>query len=225
MLGRSILTRNQLLSVAMGYWLGVDPGGEGKFGISKLWPDGKFETSSCSSVEEALAFVDLAPLGVGIDCPMWWSAGRSGVRQADKWIRAEYRLPSRNVQSVNSMWGAVLVQGILFAMLLRSRYPSVLITESHPKALAVALSIRSDLSIIEMFGLTGQWRSEDERDAVIAAICAREGFSGRWSIDLASVRGQSELDPKCMWFGSVHYWWPNGSVDTESRTLDSQTFD
>lgn len=107
------------------------------------------------------------------------------------------------------MWGAVLVQGILFAMLLRKRFPSVLMTESHPKALAVALSIRSDEAIRSKFDIKGQWTSEDERDAVIAAICASEGFSGRWTIDLADKRDRSELDPKEMWFGPVHYWWPN----------------
>ena len=195
----------------MDFWLGIDPGGENKFGVAKLSPDGTFETNTFSSVEEALSSVDAAPLGVGIDCPLWWSAGRSGVRRADKWIRAEYQLPSRNVQSVNSMWGAVLVQGMLFAMLLRDRFPNVLITESHPKAVAAALSIRTEESILKMFDLTGRWTSEDERDAVIAAICAKKGFSGCWTIDLAAKRDQYELDPKNMWFGPVHYWWPSPS--------------
>ena len=193
----------------MRYWLGIDPGGEHKFGVAKLYPSGTFETKTCSSVEGALSLIDSVPMGVGIDCPLWWSAGRSGVRQADKWIRSEYCLPSRNVQSVNRMCGAVLVQGILFAMLLRHRFPDVLITESHPKAVAVALSLRTEVSILQKFNLSGRWNSEDERDALIAALCAQQGFTGNWTIDLAATRDASELDPKNMWFGGVNYWWPD----------------
>lgn len=193
----------------MAYWLGIDPGGEGKFGLAKLQSDGSFETARVSSVHEAVDLVDEQPFGVGIDCLLWWSADRSGVRQADKWIRKTYGIHSRNVQSVNSMWGAVLVQGILFAMQIRQRFPHVEITEVHPKALLVALLLKSDAAIKERFQVHGEWATEDERDAVIAATSAREGFSGTWQLDLTSARGALELDPSDLWFGAVHYWWPH----------------
>lgn len=193
----------------MTYLLGIDPGGKRKFGLAKLFMDGTIETSTVSSVREAISRVNEMPLGVGIDCPLWWSDGVGGTRNADKWIRDTYKLPSRNVQSVNSMWGAVLVQGVLFAMKIREKYPEVNVTESHPKALMKALSLDSDIAISRMFGLRGRWANEDERDAVIAATCARMGFTLQWTVDLAAEREEHELNPKKMWFGPLNYWWPN----------------
>lgn len=50
--------------------------------------------------------------------------------------------------------------------------------------------------------------SEHERDALIAAICAREGFSGNWR-DLAEIeRSSLEQDPRNHWIGPVSYFWP-----------------
>jgi predicted nuclease with RNAse H fold len=193
----------------MTYWLGCDPGGKDKFGVAKLYPSGEFHAQCVSSVDEALQLADEYPLGVGIDCPLWWSAGVGGGRKADSWIRKNYGLSGGQVQSVNSLQGAAVVQGILLSMKMREKYPTVKITEAHPKALLKALKIEESENFKTRFELSGQLSTEDERDALIAAVAAREGYCGRWTIDLSLQIGQQEIEPQKLWFGSVNYWWPD----------------
>jgi hypothetical protein len=193
-------------------WYGADPGGINCFGMAALEDDGSFETWLCSSVDEALTKI-VQPAGVGIDCPLWWSSGAGGGRFADGWLRKTYGISSGTVQSANSLKGAVLIQGVMLAMTLRKSYPSVSITESHPKALLLALGLRGWKAIRERFGLDGpEPTAEHERDALIGAVAAREGFCGRWKLDLALHLGPSEIDPKAAWFGKVQYWWPAESL-------------
>jgi hypothetical protein len=42
----------------------------------------------------------------------------------------------------------------------------------------------------------------------MAAIAAREGFKGRWPIDLSVNRHPSEPDPDSHWLRPIHYFWP-----------------
>jgi len=141
---------------------------------------------------------------------MWWSAGAGGGRLVDAWLRETYQIASGTVQSVNSLKGAVLVQGILLAMIVRERIPSIQVTETHPKALLKAMNLRDWTSVSEAFDLEGvEPRTEHERDALVGAVVARFGHTGRWTQDLAVMRGPSELGPNRMWFGQVHYWWPD----------------
>jgi hypothetical protein len=178
------------------------------FGVAALEDDGSFKTWLCSSVDEALIKID-QPTGVGIDCPLWWSSGAGGGRFADEWLRKTYRISSGTVQSANSLKGAVLIQGVLLAMLLRKSHPKVSMTESHPKALVCALGLRDWKTVSERFGLVGPDPITDhERDALIGAVAVREGSLGRWKLDLSRHLGRSEIDPKAAWFGEVHYWWP-----------------
>ena len=51
------------------------------------------------------------------------------------------------------------------------------------------------------------WSNEHERDAVIAAVCAREGFEGRWRTDLAKKRYACEQNPQAYWLAPMHYFW------------------
>jgi Protein of unknown function (DUF429) len=194
------------------YWLGCDPGGKDKFGVAKLFEIGGFETFQVSSVDEVLKLIPVEPLGVGIDCPLWWSSGVGGGRKADKWLRDSYRLSGGQVQSVNSLRGAAVVQGVLLAMKLREKFPRVRISEAHPKALLKAMELKDGEAVASTFRLEGQmpWtKEEDVRDALLAAVAAREGFSGNWKLDLSMERFQSELDPTNLWFGAVSYWWPH----------------
>ena len=47
-----------------------------------------------------------------------------------------------------------------------------------------------------------------ERDAVIAAVAAREGFEKRWCNDLSLNRCTTEQDPSHYWLAPVQYFWP-----------------
>lgn len=197
-----------------GPWIGVDPGGEGKFGIALLSPDGDTKSTSVDCVDDASDFVQQElgsePAGVGIDAPLWWSSGRTGVRNADLWICKAHGLHSRNVQAVNSLWGSVLAQGMLFASRVRQLFPKVQITEVHPKAVLKALGEKRWNQYLSE--ITTEIRLDDIRDdcrdALIAAIAAREGFSGRWKRDLSRDRAPSEQDPERHWIGPVRYFWP-----------------
>jgi hypothetical protein len=193
----------------MSYWLGCDPGGKNKFGVVRLSSRGSFSASTLASVDDVLQTIDCEPLEVGIDCPLWWITCEGGGRKADRWIRENYGLSGGEVQSVNRLRGAAVVQGILLAMKLREQYPSVRITEAHPKALIKAIKMTGSDVFKLHFELSGQLSSEHERDALVAAVAAREGFSNRWDVDLSLKLSQSELDPKNLWFGAVNYWWPN----------------
>jgi hypothetical protein len=194
-------------------WYGADPGGLNCFGVAALADNGSFKTWLCSSVDEALAKID-QPSGVGIDCPLWWSSGVGGGRFADDWLRKTYGISSGTVQSANSLKGSALIQGVLLAMMLRKSYPKIPITESHPKALLLALGLRDWKAISDRFGLDGpEPETDHERDALIGAVAAREGRLERWKLDLSLHLGPSEIDPKAGWFGEVHYWWPAKATD------------
>ena len=202
------------MSAGDGVWIGADPGGEENFGVAVLLPDGTGHTRCTSYADEAVdavcQWLDGSPAGVGVDAPLWWSSGVAGRRFADQWLRDTYELPSNRVQAVNSLWGAALVQGEMFVLRIRERFPGVSVTETHPKALLVALSMPEGEAFWERF--TVDWsaaeRPEHERDALISAVAAREGFGGRWPCDLSQRRYPSEQDPSESWLGPVHYFWP-----------------
>lgn len=195
-------------------WIGVDPGGVGCFGLAFLRADGTCPTLCVDHVDQAISVirqhVQTMPAGIGVDAPLWWSSGPSGLRKADQWIRDEYHLPSRNVQAVNSLWGSVLAQGMMFVLRVREVFPSVNVTETHPKALLRALGQDKWHGYFKALETDATLDSDpdNQRDAVISAVAAREGFEGRWTRDLIRDRYPSEQDPSDHWLGPVHYYWP-----------------
>lgn len=197
-------------------WVGADPGGKNNFGIALLNSSGATRSACVDCADQAIDWLQCAMqasttvAGAGVDCPLWWSSGPSGGRSSDQWLRDTYRLSGGQVQASNSLKGAALVQGAMFVVRLRERFPSVPVTESHPKALLSALRIPSLDSFANQFGLKAPIESASlhERDAVVSAVAAREGFEGRWAVDLTSHRGPSEQDPASYWLAPVHYFWP-----------------
>lgn len=200
-----LLTRGQIL-IHDEAWVGADPGGINAFGLAFLARDGSVQTYCVSSADEAVNLIEQAPLGVGVDAPLWWSSGRSSDRRADQWIRRTYGIRSGTVQAGNSLKGAALIQGAMFVARLREKFPGVRVTESHPKAVAIALGGWNS-ERVRAIGRLDQL-VEHERDAVFAACSAREGFEGRWTRDLAHDRGPLEQDPAIHWIGPVNYFWP-----------------
>jgi len=191
-------------------WFGADPGGKKNFGAAILRDDGSYSTKCVDCADDALACISDRPEGIGIDCPLWWSSGRSGDRLADSWLRLK-GVPSGTVQTANSLRGGAIIQGAMFAYRVRERYSGVPITEAHPKALLRLMGLRASpwAVIAAKFDLVGtKPPSDHECDAVLAAVAARNGITGLWSRDLSVHRHPSELDPKQMWFSSVNYFWP-----------------
>jgi hypothetical protein len=104
----------------------------------------------------------------------------------------------------------------MLASSLRRLFPQALLTESHPKALLKAWNINpkdvaaSSDKIRKRFELAdGSMHGDHERDALIAAVAAREGSAGRWTRNLARKRSASEQDPASVPWGPAAYWWPD----------------
>lgn len=188
-------------------WIGADPGGHENFGIAIIDSYGNAQSRTVSSALEASEWIEGKAAAVGIDAPLWWSAAESGWRKADRFLRERYGLSSGTVQSANSLRGAVLVQGALFAELVRAKNQSIGITESHPKELRKALKFSSADDIFLSFRVSAAPRNAHERDAIIGAICAREGFSAKWARNLAVDRYDEEQNPFEYWLKPVNYWW------------------
>ncbi|MCY4259114.1 MAG: DUF429 domain-containing protein [Rhodobacteraceae bacterium] len=205
-------------------WIGADPGGQEGFGVAILRDSECLICKTVSSVHEAVKCIDshcrerIEPNGVGIDAPLWWSSDKSGWRLVDKKLRKIQKIECKSVMAVNSLHGSVIAGGMLFAQLVQEEYPNIKITESHPKALLQALDLNDETgdSFAKKFSVPrtpNTWKNEHERDAVIAAVCAREGFSsGEWE-DLSRERGGLEQNPKSHWLKPVYYWWPSQSKD------------
>jgi hypothetical protein len=104
----------------------------------------------------------------------------------------------------------VLIQGVMLAHRTREQFGSVNLTETHPKVLIQALRLEDDWrTTARRFELSGPEPNDDhQRDAILSAVAAREGFSRRWRRDLTIDRDTGELEPARMWFGPVNYWWP-----------------
>ena len=204
------------------FWVGVDPGGDNNFGLAFLDSSGKqpMVCNTVSSVDKAVEQIARrgTPLGLGIDTPMWWTAREKGWRKADEVLKNKYCDVSGSVLSINSLRGAALVGGMMLAFRIREKFPDTRITETHPKVLLYALEPALELeererSFAKRFNISTDkdWKNEHKRDAIIGAVCAREGFEGRWTFDLVRRRYQSEQDPQdpySYWLAPVHYFWP-----------------
>lgn len=197
-------------------WVGADPGGLDRFGVSLLMSTNEYKSATVNCADEAVDYIahncEGSPKGAGIDAPLWWSSGPKSIRLADEWVRKEFGLSSGTVQAGNSLRGAALIQGAMLVVRLRERFPEIMITETHPKALLRG-SDASYKSLCERYGLAAHEiagnGADDRQDAVISAIWAREVFEGRWSRDLTKERAPSEQDPSSYWLKPVHYYWPN----------------
>jgi predicted nuclease with RNAse H fold len=193
-------------------WIGADPGGIGNFGIACLKFDGSVYTCCVDCADEAIHMIieqtKVKPLGIGVDAPLWWSSGRSSDRQADRWLRKRYRLSGGQVQTANSLQGAALIQGVMFVYRIRQLFPEVNVTETHPKAILKALALPDMEAFSRRFSVKMISKNEHERDAVISAVAAREGFEHRWPHDLTLARNATEQDPLSYWLAPIHYFWP-----------------
>jgi predicted nuclease with RNAse H fold len=201
-------------------WFGADPGGKDAFGVALLEPNGSFRSSVVSCADEAVSWLkrtDACILAAGVDAPLWWSSGMSGDRKVDKFLRERFHISGGTVQPANSLRGAVLIQGVMLAIRLRKCFPSLAITESHPKALLKALKVDKNdqralwATISEQFILKGEApRTEHETDALLGAVAAREGSACAWTVDLAKrERETCEQDNASLPWGPVCYWWPD----------------
>lgn len=204
------------MSEADRVWIGADPGGKSNFGIAILRSNGEAYTCCVDCADEAVETVrnevgNTRPSGVGIDAPLWWSSGPSGGRQVDGWLRSMYGLSGGQVQPPNALRGAALVQGVMLVQRIREQFPGLPVTETHPKALLVALEMEEEDAFFQHFHVRPETDgiSEHERDALISAVAARQGLKRCWKEDLSKYRFCTEQDPSDYWLHPVHYFWPH----------------
>ena len=214
----------------MNILLGFDPGGTGKGSGEFGWCVAEHQrelplrirrTGRAKHAEQAVtdALREVAPsdlvIAAGIDAPLFWSP--VGDREADKMIRAEFKamgVCSSSVLSVNSLQGACLIQGIMAAILLRTRFPELLLSESHPKAFLLmahhafcsAQPIEAKLcELTDWLGRNHKDVTEHERDAALATVSAWAMYECRqdWT-DLYSL----EKQPLSPIESPLGYWMP-----------------
>ena len=224
------------MAESIDFILGFDPGGRKHFGWSvcrtngtALSPPSPQERGCADNAQEAFEAVqerlvklsgketgNLKVLAAGIDSPLRW--GQQGNRAVDEAIRKALRkqVPCSKerakVLAVNSLWGSVLVQGVLLGKYLRDEYkPEIQITETHPKALLQLLKGEDDGTQLE--NLIQGIEDEHERDATISAFAAwkmrrkADGWKDiyKWNSDLG--------DPL---FGVPYsYWMPIKPFDID----------
>ena len=178
----------------MELYLGFDPGGIGQFGWAICSPEGELlrilHTGNADDAAGALQAVksrlpfQASIISAGIDAPLFWVA--NGKRNADVLVRqaitelgADH--PGGTVQQLNSLRGACLVQGILIAKLVMDEFPSIGITETHPKALLFLLGLANHekqantISIEDLSAYVykdSREYTEHERDSVLGAVAS-----------------------------------------------------
>lgn len=211
----------------MNIYLGFDPGGEKKFGWAVCSSKGDSlyvqATGIVDHAEEAIKeTLSRVPnpatiAGAGIDAPLFWVEG--GGRNVDKLVRdaiSEMGAPSPGgtVQHFNSLRGACLVQGVMVANLLHSRFPNITITESHPKALLYLLGIAdkqkapksvSMADLADYVSCDKEQISEHQRDAVLGAFTA---FAQKEKLPGWRNLFKEEKKPVTPFNYSAEYWMP-----------------
>lgn len=195
---------------AMNY-LGLDPGGLNNFGWAclRIGESGRsldlitgLASNAADAINGASGAATGAPVGVGIDAPLFWVA--TGDRNADVRVRKLVKAAgghSSTVAHVNSLRGACLVQGVLAAQIAALKWPSAVITEAHPKAL-YCIDHAAQEFITRNFP---DAPTDHERDAALAAFsawAAVERFSS-WH-DLV----EEEATPFFPSGQVVSYWFP-----------------
>lgn len=206
--------------------LGYDPGGAGKNGVAALTMGAGRATSlavaTLDSVDEVVSWFEGAaqgspPNGIGIDASLSWSTGPSGWRPMDTLLRRRYPKARNSVLSTSSAMGSMAVQGPACAMRLRGIWPTLLVNETHPKVLQVALrgskpDFERDRAILVAW-LESDLKfslppvaNEHEWDACLSAWATVQGLAGKWKVDLMKLEGTKDL---LLPAGPVEYWWPD----------------
>jgi len=163
------------------FYLGFDPGGQGAFGwcVLEEFKNRIIRYSGTSyNLDQTLSQIkfklnDFIPVSAGIDAPLYWPL--RGSRQVDDALKKclinnKYPYPHGTVQHINSLRGACLAQGIMLAHELRKLWPSIPLTEAHPKAYIHGFNLWSNDE--RQLNINSSTMTEHERDAIASAVAA-----------------------------------------------------
>lgn len=185
-------------------FLGYDPGGKGAHGVACLnIVDGStsLDPSKVSTEAGVISTPDAAlewffariegAVAVGVDTLLMWT---TQGRQCDSFLRREYKIHPGTVQSMGSLRGAMLGNGVIVTSKLG--LPAF---EANPKAALIS-------GVLDPYRYIWADLPNDPdhaRDATIGATCAALSVMGVWRSDLY----EGEPDP---FFPAGHakYPWP-----------------
>ncbi|SDD64645.1 DUF429 domain-containing protein [Rhodospira trueperi] len=211
-------------------FVGFDPGGKSAVAVLVAEHSALREArvATVDSVDDAMAWVrDQVGTGsiiaAGVDALLFWETKKSGWRGADRWLQNTYPDCRKSVICANSLYGAMAVQGMAFAMRLRQAFPDVALLETHPKVLYVAKAraryprdwpdsldarkasdwLRGELGLKEK---ALSFASDHEWDAALSAWVAWSHTTRPWPRDLVSE--SPDRSDILMPAGPVDYPWP-----------------
>lgn len=230
--------------------VGYDPGGNGKHGVAVLrvqlngtrWHAAGLQVNRAQTLADAAAWMtDTCKSGrivaVGVDTLTEWNSGHSGLRPADQWLRTEYREVMGGVIAPAGLFGAMVINGAGFLMLLgtRLRVDSAVITEAHPKVCYYAcMGKRADWAndCDEMVAwLVGQLHVTEPEgirakeyhcfDAAMSALAPLRGLNRDWTRDLHTL----PTDTRVQFIGQTHYWWsPSRNEDEKISGFEDEQY-
>lgn len=203
--------------------VGYDPGGNNKHGLSILnIKNGNVNNHSVTTYETVELVIHKIlslqnVIAIGVDTLTCWSTGSSGWRPADRWLRQSYPTENASIVSGNSLYSSMSINGMSVLIILKSKYPDIYITETHPKILYYHLTSNRyeyfsnkhsmDNFINNLFGTSVQISNEHEWDACISSFAAIQSFLGKWQNDLHSLP-LSKMERLIKPCGKTYYCWP-----------------
>ena len=203
--------------------VGYDPGGNDSHGlVFAQFREGELENISLGTYGTADLVIKAISgcsdiIAIGIDTLTCWSTGRSGWRPADRWLKKKYPKITNSITSAKSLYGSMGLNGMSVLIASRSQFPTLYISETHPKVLYFELigkkydykndQAQMDDFLTKTLGSKIQTKNDHEWDAAISAFAVRCGLEGLWSKDLhrLEVDLNERLITPC---GATHYWWP-----------------
>jgi hypothetical protein len=219
--------------------LGFDPGGEKGFGWCVLQDMGKQppKIKACDVSDNAVSAIQCVEKelpdhqwktvsAAAIDAPLFWAA--NGGRSADNTVRKSIKqkgcwTAGGTVQSVNSLRGACLAQGIMVANGLReiSQNQNLPITEAHPKAFLWMMGIGRNSGLkseslkeyLHIDIIVKDTHKKDVRDAAIAAyfawIMVHPEMQTGWRDLLSEEPEENKIYyPLTQGKKNLYYWFP-----------------
>jgi len=207
--------------------VGYDPGGNGGHGVARLRVKSGRAVSAIAATlrttEQAIRWITEGdpPKGLGIDTLTVWSTGSSGWRPADRYLREKYPAVKISILSPNWLFGAMAANGMAVIGALRGTWPSLVVSETHPKVLYYALTrdaysyeadkMRMEMRLSKWLGLAAPVTTQDDNDwdALVSAWAVFKGLTGEWPLDLHQLPTSPDerlIAP----FGPSHYYWPKG---------------
>jgi hypothetical protein len=202
-----------------------------------LADDKTVEACLCRHVttpQDAIDFVVAYPercVAVGIDTLTLWSTGRCGWRPADRWLQQRYPAVTKQVIAPASLYGAMALGGMSIVYKLRQKFPTLGVSETHPKVLYYALTGNSYGSqrleaktawLASQFQCSLRVDTEHELDAAMSAFAAWRWLARRWTRDLHSLPQIAADGGELVRIaGESNYPWPEDPLEVDPELLQN----